>query len=431
MLGCQTTQSSATPDVLLVALDTVRWDRTSLSGHAGDLTPNLAAFAALPGSVVFTAAYTDAAWSQPAYASLFTGQQALTHAVGFRTSTLDPGQATLASMLKASGYETHAYASGPHLAPVTGLAEGFDQYTHSVDQRTIAIQIEPALQWLQGPRSEGKPRFGFVHGYDAHAPYGSPAVVSDTFQPAGSPLADSCTIPGWRCFPPGEMNRTGPPLSAERQAQLDGAYDASVLYADHHLGRILHALESAGRLDQTIVVVVSDHGEMLGEDGGMGHDKGYSDAVYHVPLVVRFPSEDAPRTVDRVVSLSDLVPTLAARLGMVPPSSADGHIIGELMSPPIESAPHTHRGASRCCYYLRDRDDAAWALHGSDTLDWHLLPGAPDRDDDSTLARLIPILGDWPSELRQLDIVNHEAGLRDPALKRALQERGYWTADEP
>ena len=73
-------------------------------------------------------------------------------------------------MLRASGYETRAYASGPHLAPVTGLSEGFDQYNHSIDQRTIAVQVQAALDWLTDARTGGKPRFGFVHGYDAHAP---------------------------------------------------------------------------------------------------------------------------------------------------------------------------------------------------------------------------------------------------------------------
>ena len=418
-------------DLLVIALDTVRWDRTSLSGHSGQLTPNLAAFAELPGSVTFTAAYTDAAWSQPAYASLFTGQQALTHGAGFRSSALPPGQATLASMLHAHGYETHAYASGPHLAPVTGLAEGFDEYHHSVDQRTIGVQVQAALEWLRSPRPTGQPRFGFIHGYDAHAPYGSPVVLAAHFQTDDAPLTDRCTVPGWRCLPMGEMHRTGPALSEADKDHLEGAYAASVVYADHQLGRLLYGLELEGMLDQSIVVVLSDHGEMLGEDGGLGHDEGYSDAVYHVPLVVRFPSDDPARRVDRLVSLSDLVPTLARRLEMVPPGGADGRIIGELLSPAIDGEAHPHRGASTCCYYIRDQTDAAWSLHGNAHLDWQLLPGAPDRDDTATLDRLTPIFGDWPVPLTGVDAVNREAGERDPALKKALQERGYWKTESP
>ena len=424
--GCGASAEHGPPDVLLVALDTVRWDHTDLAGYPAGVTPNLAAFAQLPGSVVFSRAYTDAAWSQPAYVSLFTGQQALTHGVGYHRSALDPGQATLATMLRASGYQTRAYASGPHLAPATGLADGFDQYNHSIDQRTIAIQVEPALDWLK--EDSAVPRFAFVHGYDAHAPYGAPAILSDRFQPDGKPLRESCTVPGWRCFPPGEMNRTGPALSAERQAQLVGAYDAAVLYADHQLGRLLHGLEASGRLENTVVVVLSDHGEMLGEDGGLGHDAGYSDAVYHVPLVVRFPSDAPARTVDRLVSLSDLVPTLAQRFEMVAPGGADGHVIGELLDPAVESPPHPHRGASTCCYYVRDGDDAAWALHGTGTLDWSLLPGSTGRADATT--HLATVLGDWPVQLTGVEAVNREAGERDPALKKALQESGYWKSED-
>ena len=90
------------PDILIVSLDTVRWDHTSVAGYHHDTTPHLAAFAQLPGSVLFERAYTDGAWSQPAYVSLFTGQHALTHGVGFHSIAIDPGQATLASMLRAA-----------------------------------------------------------------------------------------------------------------------------------------------------------------------------------------------------------------------------------------------------------------------------------------------------------------------------------------
>lgn len=427
--ACASARSPGPPDVLIVALDTIRWDHTDLAAPPSGITPNLSAFANLPGSVTFSQAYTDAAWSQPAYVSLLTGQRALTHGVGFLRSALIDGQATVATMFQAHGYETRAFASGPHLAPISGIASDFDAYIHSIDQRTIGIQVGPALEWLQQPRTADQPRFGFIHGYDAHAPYGAPAALSDPLQPGGVPLQNNCMVPGFRCHPPGVMANTGPALAPEEQAQLVGAYQASVLYADHHLGRILHTLETTGALEHTIVIVLSDHGEMLGESGGLGHDDGYADHVFHVPLVVRFPSDAAPRTVDRVVSLSDITPTLARRLDMVPPSRADGVVIGELLSPAEPSQTQPHRGASLCCYYVRDNNDAGWVQHGTEPLTWNLLSSTSDAR--TTERRLQTALGDWPSVLEKVDEVNHEMGHRDPALKRALQDAGYWRQATP
>ncbi len=417
-------------DVLIIALDTVRWDHTGLADPTSGRTPNLVAFSKLPGATVFDHAYTDAAWSQPAYVSLMTGQQAITHGVGFQRSAMRDGQATLASMLQANGYETRAYVSGPHLDPITGLDRGFDQYNHSLDQRTIGVQVGPALDWLMGPREGDKPRFGFIHGYDAHSPYGAPALISDPLQPEGVPLEETCSVPSFRCFPPGQMNRTGDALAPEHQARLDGAYEAAVMYADYHLGRILHDLDSSGALDHTLVVVLSDHGEMLGETGGLGHDDGYDDRVYHVPLVVYAPSEKPAHTVSRVVSLSDVVPTLAARLDVVAPNGTDGRVVGELLGPTQESEPHPHRGASLCCYYVRDGEDAAWAKHGVTPLSWTLLTGSNTAEPAETVSHLRTAFGDWPAVLENVDDVNHEAGRRNPALKRALQEAGYWRQED-
>lgn len=426
-ISCDPAPRSEPYDVVFIALDTIRWDATDLATIPSGLTPNLAAFAGLPGSVTFSRAYTDAAWSQPAYMSLLTGQQALTHGVGFLRSALVDGQATVATMFQANGYETRAFASGPHLAPISGISNGFDDYTHSIDQRTIGIQVGPALEWLQQPRPEGRPRFGFIHGYDAHAPYGTPAVLSDPFQPDGTPLPNSCMVPGFRCYPPGVMSNSGHTLPPDAQASLTGAYNASVLYADHHLGRILHALESSGALEHTIVVVLSDHGEMLGDSGGLGHDDGYAEDVFHVPLVIRFPSDTPARTVDRVVSLSDIVPTLAARLDMVPPSGADGHIISEVLQPASPGATNTHRGASLCCYFVRTETDAGWTKHGTVPLTFTVLSSTDDNADK----RLQAALGDWPPVLEKVDEVNHELGHRDPELRRALQDAGYWRQETP
>jgi len=420
------------PDILLVSLDTVRWDHTSVGGYRHDTTPHLAAFARLRGSVLFTRAYTDGAWSQPAYVSLFTGQHALSHGVGFRSIDLDPGQATLASMLSAHGYATRAFVSGPHLSPTTGIDKGFDDYGHEGLLRSIAGQVDPALDWLT--QDSDRPRLAFVQGYDAHTPYSVPAAFSGMFEDSPPTEVETCGVPDQRCLTTPLPRPSGPALGAAETARLNGAYDAAVAYADHQLGRLLHGLQTAGRLDDTLVIVLADHGEMLGEGGGLGHDLGHSDAVFHVPLVVRLPvaADDPPpaRAEDRLVSLSDLLPTLSALLEMTPPSGMDGVPIPALLPSADPGPAHPHRGASMCCYYVREGTWSAAAVRGDDTLSWTLFAdGSPtDRaaEEPARLARMQHILGDWPTRIDEIVEVNQSLGDNDPTLKKALQDGGYW-----
>jgi len=416
----------------MVAMDTVRWDRTNLAGYDRDTTPNLAAFAALPGSVVFSKAYTDAAWSQPAYASLFTGQDALTHGVGFRTAELADGQATLTTMLKAAGYETRAWVSGPHLAPITGINRGFDTYDHDLSYKTLGASVQPAVQWLTG--TSDRPRFAFIHGYDAHGPYPTPALLSEHFSDQPHDQPQHCRGKYWRCHQTEVTWGRGPPLPDPEQHQLNAAYDAAVAFADHQLGRILYSLQEAGRLDHTLVIVFSDHGEMLGEDGWLGHAHGHSDSVFHVPLVVRLPTASTPgrpAEVDRVVSLSDLLPTVASRLDMSPPAGAEGTPIPELLDPPSPGTPTVHRAASQCCFYVRDGD---WTLKGmreETGWRWTLHRGDDQTDrraeEPERHAALLATLGDWPQQTYNPRAISEKLGTQSAALKEALKSGGYWS----
>jgi len=419
--------------ILIVAMDTVRWDRTSLAGHSRDTTPNLAAFAALPGSVTFTEAYTDASWSEPAYMSLFTGLESMTHGVGFRQPALRRGQATLAGMLRANGYTTRAYASGPHLAPQTGMDHGFDAYEHTVTSRSLAVQVDPVLEWLT--EDAEAPRFAFVHGYDAHAPYPSPMLVAGAYADAPLDTDTRCAVAGWHCYPEAFPAASGPALPDSELAALGLAYDAALTFADHQLGRLLYGLQAAGRLEDTLVIVLSDHGEMLGEDGGRGHAYGHDARVFQVPLVVRVPNDARAREVNRTVALSDLLPTLAARIQTTPPSGVQGQVIGELLPGGDAPAPQPHRAASHCCYFVRD---GSWTLSGVGPREagenWLLRrDGAPDDQSaahPARLATMLALLSDWPEAPGRVDLVTRQLGARDPALKRALQEGGYWKSEQ-
>lgn len=320
-------------------------------------------------------------------------------------------------------------------APSTGIDHGFDTYTHEAAFRTLGVAVEPALEWLSAPSDQ--PRFAFVHGYDAHDPYPVPALLAEHFSEHPKDTPRACRGAHWRCHPTDGPRAKGRPLPDLERHQLTAAYDASVAFADHQLGRLLYGLQQAGRLDQTLVIVLSDHGELLGEDGGLGHAHGHGDAAFRVPLVVRVPGASSgvrPSQVDRTVALSDLAPTLAERLGMSPPAGAEGTPITELLDPPTVGASKPVRAASQCCFLVRDGAWALDAVRSGATFEWSLQRDGDDTDHSAAeperVAALRSVLGDWPEQDVDADKVSEALGTASPALREALQQGGYWSGSD-
>jgi arylsulfatase A-like enzyme/cytochrome c-type biogenesis protein CcmH/NrfG len=281
------------PNLLLVSLDTLRADRLGAYGYAQAQTPRLDALAAR--GVRFTQATTVAPLTLPAHASLLTGTFPAFHGVrdngGFY---LGDDALTLAEVLKAQGYATAGFVGAFVLDSRWGIAQGFDTYFDDFDlskyggvgldtvQRRGDEVVAHAAAWLDAARAA--PFFAWVHLYDPHAPYDAPEPYRSR-------------------FPPG----------------LQGAYDAEVAYTDAVVGTLLERVGQE-RLKDTLVVVVGDHGESLGEHQEQAHGFFVYDATVQVPLIVAGPGL-APRTVDEQVRLVDVMPTVLERLG-VPASAA-------------------------------------------------------------------------------------------------------------
>lgn len=573
--ACADRPADPHPSIVLVAIDTVRWDHTSLAGYPRDTTPSLARFASLPGARTFERAYTPAAWSLPAYASIFTGTEIATHRVGFGAASLDTAIPTLAEVLQAYGYRTGAFSSGPHLDPDTALGRGFAMYAHEGPFASLGNAADAALAWLAESGDNPAPFFVLVQGYDAHGPYDTPSAYAELFDPGyagrihegegraserctfsspthtctyalmtlaperllaaqdvlsrtellAGPLFEWFRLPGGervavddpdqrevlrallqaRVSAPGvpqsplDLRRAWPrspdrevpqraaitagveALSAaglasvlqrsEEGAWIDPAvpvrplrmhqdvgeadlrhyvahYDAAVLTADYHLGRLLLGLERQGVLDDAIVIVLADHGESLGEDGRFSHDAEAGDGVFHVPLVVRLPDGAEPARVAALVSLADLVPTLAETLGIVAPAGVDGSSLGPAWRGGVRTSA---TGASMCCYEVRT---AEWELRGArrselppaddgtpvkpvspdaaiwGELRWELYRDGrgPDvaAEEPAIVETLRAALAEWPPEPDGASASAH-GDVRDrPDLREALRKGGYW-----
>jgi arylsulfatase A-like enzyme len=296
------------PNILLVTIDTLRADHASCCGYARPTMPRLERLAA--EGALFCHAYCPVPTTAPSHATMLTGQYALVHGVVKNGYTLGPEHETLTERLRAAGYATAAVTASFPVNSRFGLAQGFDLYddefpiegssypmrtfegfalTGGFDRRAAATATR-ALTWLERERPPERPFFLWVHFFDPHAPYDPPAPYDRAF--AATP-------------------------DASPTERTIAAYDGEVRYTDEHLGRLLDALEKDGLSRNTIVVVVSDHGEGLGQHGFFDHGMLLYEEAVRVPLVIRWPGQvRAGQNVTSAVPLVDLAPTLMDLAGV-------------------------------------------------------------------------------------------------------------------
>jgi arylsulfatase A-like enzyme/Flp pilus assembly protein TadD len=306
-------------NVLLVTIDTLRADRVGAYGSTRGLTPTIDRFAA--EGLRFTDSYAQVPLTLPSHASLMTASYPTRHGVrdngAFRLGASAP---TLAASLKAQGYRTAAFVGAFVLDARFGLNRGFDVYDDrmldtgsdlEVVERPAEQVLAPAYQWItsgdrepgaggaeniatqrQAPNPQTPPRgpwFAWVHLYDPHEPYAPPEPFRSRY--ASEP------------------------------------YDGEIAYTDAALGAFLNRLQTNGALGNTLVVIVSDHGESLGEHGERTHGLFAYDATLRVPLVMWAPPRLDRGVFGETMRLVDVAPTIVDLLGVPALQPADGRSV--------------------------------------------------------------------------------------------------------
>jgi len=291
--------STTRPNVLLVTIDTVRADRLGCYGHAGAATPVLDGLAAR--GVRFATAIAHVPLTGPSHASILTGLGPLGH--GFRENAgfaLPAEVDTGAVVFGRAGYRRAAFVSAFPLDRRFGFDRGFTVFDDHLPKgndprRTPYVErfadatTDAALRWLGTPPAEGEaalPFFLWVHYYDPHAPYEPPGDLAERF--GSSP------------------------------------YDGEIAFVDRQLGRLLRTLDEEGRLSRTVVLVVGDHGEGLGEHGEGTHGLFIYDSTLRVPLIVAGPGVPAGRVSSTVARGMDVLPTLLDLAGVPTPAAVEG-----------------------------------------------------------------------------------------------------------
>jgi choline-sulfatase len=273
----------ATPtNLLIVTIDTLRADRLGLYGAANVSTPHIDRLAR--EGAWAPQATVHAPLTRPSHVSLFTGLYPAEHGIRDNISPPLPANVpVLATLFEREKVATAAFVASAVLDRQSGLARGFslygDRFDQSGDRRTGDLVVADAVAWLKG-----KSRFfAWVHLYDPHAPYEPPSPFKEQY--AGRP------------------------------------YDGTVAWSDELVGRLIAALRENNALENTLVVVTSDHGEALGEHGEDVHGYFIYEATLRVPLVIRGPGVTAGTRLGGVARTIDLYPTIVEMFGLQPSPS--------------------------------------------------------------------------------------------------------------
>ena len=294
-------------NLLFITLDTTRADHIGCYGYPQIKTPNIDGLAA--EGVRFQNATAQCPLTLPSHSSMFTGSYPFFHGVrdngGFY---LEDDQVTLAEVIRGAGWATSAFVGAFVLDSRWGINQGFDYYYDNFDfakykkisldsvQREGGEVIKAFFEWFD----TNSPRkfFSWIHLYDPHTPYEPPE-----------------------------------PFRTEYGVREYGLYDGEIAYADSLVGRVLERLREKGVLDRTVVVVVGDHGESLGEHHESSHGFFIYDATVSVPMIIRIPSSVVRgKTVSAQVENIDLMPTICDLLGVPVPASVQGRSLIPLIA---------------------------------------------------------------------------------------------------
>jgi len=302
--------------LILVSIDTLRADHLASYGYPRETAPFLDRMLAAEG-MLFETVVSAATTTGPSHMTLFTSLQPSVHSIRRNSGAarLPRSVPTLAELLRGRGFATGAVTEGGGVGARRGFERGFGRFVENptpIPNRPgaqSAVSFPRALDWV---RSVGDRRFFlFLHTYEVHGPYRAPLEYQSLFQDEPSGTA------------------AGPlPLPLKRQPVL---YDREIRYADDGLRDFVAGLAAAGRLDDTLLVVTSDHGEEFLDHGNLGHGATPYEEVLRVPLLFRGPGVPAGRRIPAPLGLVDLMPTLLELVGVPVPAGVTGRSFADLV----------------------------------------------------------------------------------------------------
>jgi len=336
------TSAALRPNVILYVIDTLRASHLEPFGNSKAATPNFISLA--ENATICLSATAHTSWTRPSVVTLLTSLYETTHGTSTLEHSLARSLPYLPQILQDAGYLTAAISMNGHIAPQWGFARGFDSFDRISEERAELLTppeprayvgklwdryIAPAIA------VKSSPFFLYLHELDPHGPYTPPAPFDDMYPShyRGYPEVEAEHI---------ALVRTQlTELKPEDIEFLELRYRGEVSFVDAVVGEMIKRLESEGLKENTIIIIVSDHGEEFGEHGGIGHSVTLYEEVLHIPMLWMWPGHVvAGHRTNAQVGLIDVAPTLLSLLGMDIPSSMQGQDISAMLfGNPYESEP--------------------------------------------------------------------------------------------
>ena len=328
--------SEERPNIVVVLSDCLRADHLTCYGYDFPTSPAIDQLAR--EGFLFERCYSQAPWTKPSIASLYTGvlppvHQAVVTEWGLHrkdavnVQIVRDGFDTLAARLQRAGYNTGLFLTNAHVQAQFGFGKGFKHYRF-INGEDAAHQMTAVLRWLE--RASDAPFFAFVHIIDPHGPYKPPeGTLQRLFNKdyrevrAELPDRDAALLDGFVFeYDKGSPRHYAEQLSEEGTRYLRTLYDAEIAYVDFQFYRLMTYLRRSKLLDNTVIVLTGDHGEAFNEHGFYCHGNALYDEEVHVPLIIRLPERQDAQRVPCSVAQFDLYSTLLTLAGLETPSYA-------------------------------------------------------------------------------------------------------------
>ncbi len=417
------------PNILVYMIDTLRADHLGCYGGEGGLTPRIDAFA--KEAVLFERAFAQASWTKASVASVLTGLGPLGHGTNGRDDRLSEAATTLAEILSDAGYESGAIVTNPNVTEAFGFAQGFSTFL-DLGEETESNEVgDQALAWLDA-REQERPFFLYLHTLDPHTPYDPPAAMRRLHAPEAAPMTARASKQLLDDLQAGRR-----PLTERDKSTLERLYAAEVAANDQSFGELLAGLGKRGLAENTVVLLLSDHGEEFLEHGNWEHGKALHVESLHVPLLLRLPGVAGGRRVRADVDHLDVLPTLLSAVGLqVPPTLPGRNLLnwldeGSTTETEREILSFLHLdGPARIS--LRRGDWALIQQLEEGRLIWpRLYARGEDPGEERNLWEGEPIVGGYLESRLRGHLEARSTGLQpekavlDPELERSLRALGY------
>ncbi|MFT4579547.1 MAG: arylsulfatase A-like enzyme [Nitrospinales bacterium] len=348
------------PNLFLITLDTLRPDHLNIYGYSRETSPAISDLA--KDSVVFYNAFTVATNSGPSHATMLTGLYPNQHGLIDNGEAIHPSIPTLASILKKKGYDTAGFVGYHALNEESGLNKGFQSFEfipivgHDHDEKDSEDDLKgfnAVNNWLKSrvQVDDKSPFFAWMHVQNIHGSYDPPAPYNTLYKeiPRPGPLKGFRGEFDVRCANDLAKAWRRGLFPSSLKDEVIALYDGEIRLVDDQLKIIFETLKAADIYDNTVIVILSDHGEVLFElyknsffKKGPGHTARYTDEGIRIPLIIKpaevFQNDLLPRS-NSLVSSIDLAPTLLDMLKIEPVSWMTGKSLIPLMKSPLSSSP--------------------------------------------------------------------------------------------